>query len=123
MNQGGIARARGEYTLYLMNPDTLDVQVLLDDIYFAHPFMDWSPDGEWLAFGGRAGSPKQSGLWLYSPSLNELHPVAFNSNLGSFDWSSDGQKIIADICDKGCDESGGSVQRAIVIYDVSNILQ
>lgn len=125
VNQSGIARAYGEYTLYLMNPDTLEIQAVLDDVYFAH-VIEWSPNGEWLAFSGRTGSPRRAGLWLYSPLLDELHPVVFDINVGSHDWSPDGQQIMAVVCDKICDESvepGQGYQRSIVIYDVSHIVE
>jgi dipeptidyl aminopeptidase/acylaminoacyl peptidase len=103
-------------TLYQINPDGSNLQVLLDakdnlpiQIYpslsFNDEAMKWSPDGRYLALLSRAKTNnnlniKSQTIWLLdlkTKKLRELFPTPPESPAGGiqdFAWSPDGQKIV-----------------------------
>jgi hypothetical protein len=116
IGRGGIHRTSGAWGLYLMDPVELQPRRLLDGIYDP-TVMRWAPDGQWLAFLGQAGRSRQRGLWLFSPTLNQLRLVAAGRVTG-LAWSPDSGAIAAALCaDQFCQE------REIWQYDVSAITQ
>src|SRR5690606_22387594 len=51
IGRSGMSRARATYTLYLLGPDTLQLQPILENVQNTAPLV-WSPDSQWLAFTG-----------------------------------------------------------------------
>jgi len=96
IGRGDMGRTAGSWGLYLMGPVALEPKPVLDGIYDPTA-MQWSPDGEWLAFVGQAGQRRQRGLWLYSPTLDQLKLVAEGRVVG-LAWSPDGDAIAAALC-------------------------
>lgn len=116
----GMARARGSYALYLLDPDTLQLQQILDNVRNDDKLV-WSPNSKWLLFGGDIESSRHS-LWLISVDGNTLKFVDegadfdFFYNFEGWNWLND-QEIIATNClDPDCNQS------EVVTYDVSEIV-
>lgn len=55
----------------------------------------WSPDGQWIAFVRKAGSPKRSGLYVIRPNGTDLRLVKAGS-VSTPAWSPDGKEIAFD---------------------------
>lgn len=94
IGRSGISRATGEYFLYLMNVDTLQPISILDGLRFAHQ-LEWSPNGEWMAFTAQKDGycSEYNCLWLFSPRRNYLVQVT-DDQTDYFSWSPDGQKLV-----------------------------
>ena len=64
-----------EYYLYLMDPDTLELDLVAKKIY--SPFLiQWSPDSTHIAFIGEYDFWKENGLWLYSLTDQSITSIA-----------------------------------------------
>jgi len=95
-------RARGTATtaLFLVHPDGTGLRRVSPwGIDADGP--DWSPDGSWLAFGGKADSPAPKQIWLIQPDGSGLHAITNVTGggfvgLGKPVFSPDGTKIIAE---------------------------
>ncbi|RME06886.1 MAG: hypothetical protein D6816_07230, partial [Bacteroidetes bacterium] len=55
----GISRARGAYGLYLLDPDTLQLQQIIENVQNM-TLLVWSPNSQWLSFTGDIGTSKNS---------------------------------------------------------------
>lgn len=120
IGRSGISRARGIYSLYLLDSDTLQLQQILENVQNM-TMLVWSPDSQWLAFTGDIRSSKDS-LWLISADGSTLQLVDKGGNVNSYpdfngwNWLNN-QEIIATRClDSNCD------QAEVVKYDVSEIV-
>lgn len=120
IGHSGMLRAQGTYSLYLLNPDTLQSQKILENIQNVTHLV-WSPNSQWLAFTGDIGTSKDT-LWLTSVDGRILQPVDKGGNLdlypafNGWNWLNN-QEIIATRClDLNCD------QTEVVIYDVRSIV-
>lgn len=120
IGRSGMSRARGAYGLYLLDPDTLQLQQILDSVRNTSSLV-WSPDSQWLVFSGDIGASRE-GLWLISVDGNTLQFVDkgagfdFYSTFNGWNWLNN-QEIIATRClDSNCD------QTEVVKYDVSEIV-
>lgn len=120
IGRSGMSRARGAYGLYLLDPDTLQLQQILADVENTGR-LAWSPDSQWLAFTGDIGSSKDS-LWLIFLDGSALRFVDKGSDLdfypafNGWNWLNN-QEIIATRCpDSNCD------QAEVLKYDVSEIV-
>ncbi|MBE7529102.1 MAG: PD40 domain-containing protein [Ardenticatenaceae bacterium] len=116
VGRSGQSRVTGSYNLYLMDPDTLQPEVVLSDLYFPH-LLEWSPDDNWLLLSAEAGSKRVRGLWLFSRAESSLQLIAQGS-FRDINWSPDGQKIAAIKCEDIC-----IGQNEILILDVSELAQ
>jgi hypothetical protein len=104
-----------EFYLYLMNPETLQYEVVADNIF--SPFLlSWSPDSTHVAFIGKYGFWKENGIWLYSVETNSITEISEGVFQGMA-WRPDGNSLVAiecqslDVCDK------------ILEYDLTSILE
>lgn len=120
IGRDGMARARGTYSLYLLDPDTLHLQQILENVQNM-TILVWSPNSQWLAFTGDIGSAK-NGLWLISADGNRLQFVDkgagfdFYSTFNGWNWLNN-EEIIATRClDSNCD------QTEVIEYDASGIV-
>ena len=111
----GFARFGVEYYLYLMDPETLQYDVVADTIY--SPFLlAWSPDSAYIAFIGKYGFWKENGIWLYSVKSNMVTEVS-KGTFQSIVWRPDGKSLVVikcedlDVCNK------------ILEFDLTNILE
>lgn len=120
IGRSGMSRARGTYSLYLLDPDTLQLQQILENVQNM-TLLVWSPDSQWLSFTGDIGVSKDS-LWLTSVDGSILQLIDKGGNVDSYpdfngwNWLNN-QEIIATRClDANCD------QAEVVKYDVSEIV-
>lgn len=120
IGRSGMSRARGIYSLYLLDPDTLQLQEILENAENVG-LLVWSPNSQWLAFVGDTDTTKES-LWLISADGNTLQFVDkgagfdFYSTFYGWNWLNN-QEIIATRClDSNCDQS------EVIKYDVSEIV-
>lgn len=104
-----------EHYLYLMNPETLQYEVVADSIF--SPFLlSWSPDSTHIAFIGKYGFSKENGIWLYSVKTKLVTEIS-NGSFKSIVWRPNGNSLVAiecedlDVCNK------------ILEYDLTNILE
>lgn len=111
----GFARFGVEYYLYLMNPETLQYEVVADNIF--SPFLlAWSPDSTQIAFVGRYGFWKENGIWLYSVKSNTVTEISEGIFQGIV-WRPDGNSLVAIKC-----EDFGLCNN-IIEFDLSGILE
>lgn len=102
-----------EYYLYLLNPETLQYEVVADSIY--SPFLlAWSPDSTYIVFIGKRGFLKQNGIWLYSTKTNTVSKISEGIYQGVV-WRSD-NSVVAIQCEDL------QVCNQIVEYNVSSLL-
>jgi WD40 repeat protein len=104
-----------EFYLYLMNPETLQYEVVADSLY--SPFLlSWSPDSSYIAFIGKYGFRKENGIWLFSTKTNSITEISQGTFHGVV-WRPDGNSLVAikcqsiDVCDQ------------ILEYDISSVLK
>ncbi|MGH2536807.1 MAG: TolB family protein [Candidatus Promineifilaceae bacterium] len=115
INRSGPSRGDGEYHLYLMDPVELRPEPALGKVYYPS-FLAWSPDSRWLAFLGRAGALRASGLWLFNPEDNELELIEAGEILDAT-WSPDGTQLAVTRCGAtGCENA------EVFRYDVSALV-
>ena len=115
VDKTGFERFGVEFNLYLMNPDTLQYQVAIDNIY--SPFLlQWSPDSTHIAFIGKYAFWKEDGIWLYSVDTNSVRSIS-KGRFQSIAWTSDGKSLVAIRC-KDTD-----VCAQIYQYDLAQILE
>lgn len=111
----GFDRFGVEYYLYLMNPETLQYEVVADRIF--SPFLlSWSPDSAHIAFIGKYGFRKENGIWLYSVKTNSITEISKGIFQGIV-WRPDGSSLVA----IKCEDLG--VCNKILEYDLTNILE
>jgi hypothetical protein len=111
----GFARANGEYKLIFLDPDSLAYSIVLDRVYLPQA-LEWSPNGEWLAFTGGASYPRRRGIWLFSPTMGSLLRINEGIISGNPVWSPDGRTIAGILCyDNLCED------QEIWEYDVSEL--
>lgn len=117
----GFARARATYKMYLLDPDTLQHQIILTGITNTRSVqsLTWSPDSQWLVIAGRIGN--KDGLWLSSISGETLQFIDGKDD-STFDGAGwlDHQTIIATRCvnlEEPC------LQSDVITYDVSQVIQ
>jgi WD40 repeat protein len=92
----GQARLGAPWQLYLLDPESLAMRKVLDQIR-GPSNLAWFPDGKWLAFSATI-SGKGAGTWLFSPSSRELR--ALNQTVAeSLASSPNGRQLIALIDD------------------------
>lgn len=120
IGRSGISRAHGAYSLYLLNPETLELQQIVDNVRNTGSLV-WSPDSHWLLFIGDIGSSRNV-LWLISVDGNILQLVSKGSDFdfyppfNGWNWLND-EEIIATRClDPDCDRA------EVVKFDVSEIV-
>lgn len=104
-----------EHYLYLMNPETLQYEVVADNIF--SPFLlFWSPDSTHIAFIGKYGFWKENGIWLYSFETDSITEISKGKFQGIV-WRPDGKSLVAIKCESldVCNE--------ILEYDLSSILE
>jgi len=77
------------WDIYLMNADGTDVRILLSDIEGAND-MEWSPNGEWLAF--RGSYDKTPGIWILNVASHQL--IRIWSFETAYDWSPNGKQMV-----------------------------
>lgn len=116
----GMSRAYANYTLYLLNPDTLELQPILENVKNT-TYIVWSPNSQWLTFIGDRGQTKAS-LWIISVDGNIVEYVDKEAGFDFFrtfrgwNWLND-QELIATKClDPDCQSS------EVLKYDVSEIV-
>lgn len=120
IGQSGMARARGSYALYLLDPDTLELQQILTNVRNVGRLV-WSPDSKWLLFGGDIESSRRS-LWLVSVDGNTLQFLDEGADLDLFqnfedwNWLNDQEVIATNCLEPDCNQS------EVVTYDVSEIV-
>ncbi len=109
----GFNRFGVEHYLYLMNPETLEYEVVADNIY--SPFLlVWSPDSTHIAFIGKRGFSKENGIWLYSTKTNTITNISKGIYQGIV-WRSN-TNVVAIQCEDL------EVCNQIIEYDISNLL-
>lgn len=114
----GLDSADGAWSLYFMSPTTQQPQPVLQGVYRPER-LAWSRDGKWLAFFGQPGANQVYGLWVFSPTKNQLWLVTDNIgfNTLSIDWSPDSTQLLQVHCG---DEVCASTQA--FLYDTSSII-
>lgn len=110
----GFDRFGVEYYLYLMNPETLEYEVVAENIY--SPFkLIWSPESKYIAFLAKSGFLKQEGIWLYSTKTNTISKVSIG-NYRNILWRSE-TEIVAIECEDTF------VCNQVVQFDISSLLE
>jgi hypothetical protein len=113
--RSGLARILSEYKLYLMDPQTLEPQAVLEGIYEPGGLF-WSPDSEWVAFSAGLDSFQTRYLILFSPSQKRMYLVP--GNFGSLAWSPTGTEIAAIHClAEACRKS------EVLVYSFQKVLR
>ena len=120
IGRSGISRARGTYSLYLLDPDTLQLQEIAEGVKNTGS-PAWSPDSRWILFTGNIGSVQNS-MWLVSADGDTIEFVGqgrdseLRGGFAGWDWLND-QDVIATICqDDDCEQAD------VVLYDVSEVI-
>jgi len=110
----GFQRFGVEYYLYLMDPETLGLSVVAENIY--SPFLiQWSPDSTHIAFIGKYGFWKENGLWLYSLKDQSIISIAKGQFQG-LAWTSN--KSLAAI---HCEDIGMCAE--VFEYDLTSAIE
>lgn len=103
-----------EHYLYLMNPETLQYEVVADNVF--SPFLlSWSPDSTHIAFIGKYGFLKENGIWLYSVETNSITEISTGTFQG-IAWRPDGNSVVAIQCEDL------HVCNKILEYDLRSVL-
>ncbi len=111
----GFARFGVEFRLYLMDPETMQYQVVADQIY--SPFLlQWSPDSTQIVFIGKYGFQKENGIWLYSVNTKSITNIS-KGDFKSLVWRPDGRNLVAIRC-KDVDTCA-----QVLNYDLTNIVK
>ena len=110
----GFQRFRVEYYLYLMDPNTVGLNVVAENIY--SPFLiQWSPDSTHIAFIGTYGFWKEDGLWLYSLKDKSITNIAKGKFQG-LAWTSNNSLAAIH-----CEDIGMCAQ--IFEYDLTSVVE
>jgi hypothetical protein len=80
---------RAPWDLYVMDKDGNNPQIIFPLISNIGG-LAWSPNGDWLAFGGKVDNVE--GIWLLN--INDRRPIRIYDQNDIFDWSPDGREII-----------------------------
>jgi len=80
---------RAPWDLYVMDKDGNNPRIVFPLISHVGG-LAWSPNGDWLAFGGTIDDV--DGIWLLN--INNPNPMGIFDHNNIFDWSPDGKKII-----------------------------
>lgn len=83
----------GSSKLYMMNADGSDLQSLPTQEWCATE-PDWSPDGQWIAFGGVRCAYPDKNLFIVRTDGSDLKQITFKNEGSSPSWSPDGQWIL-----------------------------
>lgn len=75
INRQGISRISGRWILCLMDVQTLEPKVVLEDIYWLGD-IQWSSDGRFIVFYGQIGARGPKGVWAYSVATGETRFIA-----------------------------------------------
>ncbi len=113
---GGLARMELPWNIYRWSLTQDRAQTLLENVRFPRD-LTWSPDGEWLAFGGEIGG--RDGLWLLNPATSAVVEVTDDAVL-ALAWSPDGQSIAASVATTSDEVTG---PRELVTYSVASLLE
>lgn len=120
IGRSGMSRARGIYGLYLLDPDTLQLRQILNNVRNTGHLI-WSPDSQWLLFTGDIGSSRNT-LWLISVDGHTLQWVDKGADFdlyppfNGWNWLNDLEIIATRCLDANCDRS------EVIKYDVSKIV-
>jgi hypothetical protein len=87
----GPARADSPAELYVAAPEDESVEPILGNVVRPRS-LQWSPDGQWLAFGGTIEGV--AGLWLFEPANQRLMKVAAGL-VAWIAWKWDGEGLLA----------------------------
>jgi hypothetical protein len=96
VGRDGPDRTHGPWSIYLMHASNHEPVAVLDDVY-GPATLDWSPDGNWLAFSAKYGRFNRSALWLFSPSLKQAHLVQ-EGVFVNVAWAPHGNALMAMEC-------------------------
>jgi len=111
----GFSRFDVKYSLYLMDPATLNPILVEENIY--SPFvLAWSSDSRHIAFIGKYGFWKEYGIWVYSLDTDTITQVSLGT-YQSIVWRP-GENILVAI---ECDENYDSCNK-IMEYDLTSVL-
>lgn len=114
----GSERASRPANLYIMTPDHWTPSELLSNI--APPSsLEWSPDGQWLAFA--AGEEDDGTLWLYHVERDKLMQLTGGGVLQAT-WAPDGKRL-ALIRRSGKDSRPSQPETSVSILDVSRLVR
>lgn len=75
INRQGISRIAGRWVLCLMDVQTLEPKVVLENIYWLGD-IHWSSDGRFVVFYAQIGSRGPKGVWAYSVATGETRFIA-----------------------------------------------
>lgn len=122
IGRDGLARARGSYGLYLLDPTTLKSSQRLEKVRNMpnSQGLVWSPNSQWLVFDALVQG--KEGLWLVSLTGDTLHfidPIR-GGNFNGWAWLND-QEVIATWCHP--EKTPGQCDQVDVFkYDLSPLL-
>jgi WD40 repeat protein len=104
MGVTGMARLDEPSELFFIFPETGRSESVLSGIYFP-AFLEWSPDGERLAFRGSLVNDLY-GIWIFDIRTKSLLLVAKGEHFKDLSWSPDSQKLAVIWCDTiDCEKS------------------
>jgi hypothetical protein len=88
----GTDRIEGPWALCLLDTNSWQSICPLEDVY--SPFRPrWSPNGRYIAFAARYGSPEVEGLWLFDVKTHQLQLVAKGRFL-DFLWDLEDPRLV-----------------------------
>lgn len=103
------------WDLYLLSPDTLHLERVLENVYDAGG-VHWSPNGNWLAYTTGKKDRQPAGLWLFSLQ-NRTSVLLKKGQYRSIAWSTDGRSIVTLSCtDSQCRST------EILKFDVGQVI-
>lgn len=102
-----------DWNIYLINPETLESEILVSGVNDSGSIFGWSPDSQWIGY--KEGNGK--GLWIVNIESGVRHNV-FRGQTGRNAWSPDGTQILTTSCSIPiCNEY------ELFIIDVSSLTQ
>ena len=113
IGRSGHARARGNYSLYLLAPDMLELHSILDNVSDPEDLV-WSPDSNWLLF--QAEVDGRGGLWLISRDGSTV-PHVDRVPMKAWNWINN-QEILVIHC---LDARYPCEKTTLIKYNISDI--